>query len=200
MTDSPRRDPDGNTYIVRGYTDEMAGSIIPPEMVVGAANGRWWDGDDPPASIKILSTARCPTYGLCDMCLGSGPSGMHCQECRKPDRYYNFVFGSRQKIIDATWISRFFETTHMEARADRTWCWKKEPCTTFSNTFAEIKIGLKYSETRHPGTNEERRQLRLRDLTLFSNGLAYSSPGPWDVLDREVRLLDPFSANLYLGN
>lgn len=88
----------------------------------------------------------------------------------------------------------------MDVRADRTWCWQREPYSNdFQNRYAS-KIAEKYSEARHPGTEVERLYLQIRDLDLFGEGLCEEGPGRWDVNDRQLTIMDPFSPDLYLGN
>jgi hypothetical protein len=67
--------------------------------------------------------AACPTYGVCYWCFGSGPTNMHCQMCKHRDRTYKILLSAKQRIIDAEWVSSFFGTTHMIAKADRTQNW-----------------------------------------------------------------------------
>ena len=67
-------------YMVVGYTEAMGHGVIPDEFVVKPINGVYWTDADPP--MKMLSRDRCPTYGTCSSCCGSGPVGMYCQICR----------------------------------------------------------------------------------------------------------------------
>jgi hypothetical protein len=48
-------------YIVREYREEMGGMKIPDEMVVRAANGRWFTNEEI-QDFKSKSMDRCPTY------------------------------------------------------------------------------------------------------------------------------------------
>jgi hypothetical protein len=97
----------GNLYIMKGYKNEMQGTKIPDNMVIRAANGRWFTEEEV-QNFKTKSTDRCPTYGLCEQCLGSGPTGMHCQVCKKPNDYYRcpYMGTFEKKWLDAEWISR----------------------------------------------------------------------------------------------
>ena len=71
--------PDGkNYYIVVKFTKEMAGKPIRNDCVARPRNHKWCRklvGDE---NIRARSSARCPTYGTCEYCLGSGPVGMNC--------------------------------------------------------------------------------------------------------------------------
>jgi hypothetical protein len=51
-------------YIMREYREEMAG-MIPDEMVMRAANGRWFTNEEI-QDFKSKSTPRCPTHGVCE--------------------------------------------------------------------------------------------------------------------------------------
>jgi hypothetical protein len=66
------RNSKGHVYIVREYKEEMAGTMIPVEMVVKATNGRWFTKEEV-QNFKLKSTPQCPTYSVCDLCFGSGP-------------------------------------------------------------------------------------------------------------------------------
>jgi hypothetical protein len=89
---------EGRMYIMRGYTDNMKGKKIPDNMVVKPFTSI--DGED----WAMKSTDRCPRYAVCKACASSGPAGMH----------------GEKKWIDAEWISRMCEMTHLEAGAHRT--------------------------------------------------------------------------------
>jgi hypothetical protein len=62
------RNSDGHMYIVRAFKEEMRGKKIPDDMVVKAANGRWFTEQEK-NDFMMKSTPRCPTYGVCSVCL-----------------------------------------------------------------------------------------------------------------------------------
>jgi hypothetical protein len=115
---------DRHMYIVREFKEEMRGKKIPDDMVVRAKNGRWFTQNEVD-NFVMKSTPRCPTYSVCQHCFSSGPVHMLCQICKtKGHRYFiprmNGVCG---KFLDAEWISRFFGTSHLDVRADKTPNW-----------------------------------------------------------------------------
>jgi hypothetical protein len=73
------RNSDGHMYIVREFKEEMRGKKIPDDMVVSAENGRWFTKNKV-ENFVMKSTPRCPTYGICPHCFGSGPVHMLCQK------------------------------------------------------------------------------------------------------------------------
>jgi hypothetical protein len=109
---------EGRMYIMRGYTDNMKGKKIPDNMVVKPFTSI--DGED----WAMKSTDRCPRYAVCKACASSGPAGMHCQLCKEKEQYYKCPWigemHGEKKWIDAEWISRMCEMTHLEAGAHRT--------------------------------------------------------------------------------
>jgi hypothetical protein len=50
---------------------------------------------------------------------------MHCQVCKQKDCTYKILLTNDEKrvIINAEWVSRFFGTTHLVAKADRMHNW-----------------------------------------------------------------------------
>jgi hypothetical protein len=60
------------------------------------------------------------TYGVCYWCFRSGPTNMHCQVCQNENRTYKISLTADRVTIDAEWVLRFFRTTHLIAKADRT--------------------------------------------------------------------------------
>jgi hypothetical protein len=117
------KNEEGKMYIMRGYTDDMKGTKIPDNMVVKPMNGRYITERDASKDWPMKSTDRCPTYGLCKECPSSGPAGMHCQLCKDKQVYYKCPWlggmSEPRKWIDAEWISRMVEMTHVGAGADR---------------------------------------------------------------------------------
>jgi hypothetical protein len=77
-----KRDNKGHLYMVAEYDDQMEGKVIPDNQVVRANNGRWFTPNKV-ENFELKSTPRCPTYGVCDHCFGSGPVHMLCQKCKK---------------------------------------------------------------------------------------------------------------------
>jgi hypothetical protein len=50
---------------------------------------------------------------------------MHCQVCKDSNHTYKILLSNKVNwtIIDAEWVSRFFGTTHLVAKADRKQNW-----------------------------------------------------------------------------
>jgi hypothetical protein len=111
-----------NKYIVRGYKDNMAGMGIPYRRKVHSEHGRLYQAREELAFIQD-STAACPMYGVSYECFSSGPTNMHCQVCRKGEHTYKTLLTEDWTIIDAEWVSRFFGTMHLIAKADRAHNW-----------------------------------------------------------------------------
>ncbi len=111
--------PDGvSKYIVREYTDDMEGRDIPEKLAVRSRNGRLFSEDE---ALRFWekSTAICPTYGVCLWCFGSGPTNMYCQVCKNEEYVYKILLTGDRVVIDSEYVSRFFGTTHVIAKADR---------------------------------------------------------------------------------
>jgi hypothetical protein len=70
---------------------------------------------------------RCPTYGVCQVCCGSGPTGRRCIICGVNNVLYVCMLiilkdhkGEKiTRMIDAQWRLLIFEATHLEAQANR---------------------------------------------------------------------------------
>jgi hypothetical protein len=184
--------PNGEEYIVRAYTDDLSGLVIPDEFVVKASNGRFWliIVDD----IALKCTNHLPTYGLCFDCFGSGPTGLHCQACRNPNRIYNVVL-YEEKIVEATWLSRLFETTHNQAMADRTWNRIRAPIFELQIRHIMRKLEFKYLD------KEDSMALIREDLNHFQYGVVARGPGTWDCLNRRgnVIYISEKKENIYSG-
>jgi hypothetical protein len=93
-------------YIMSGYVEEMAGTKIPDGQLVKPKKGRFitkYGGEN----WTCKSMDRCLKYGICQTCLGSRPSGMHCQICRMKNKYYECPWTGNlctpMKWIDAEW-------------------------------------------------------------------------------------------------
>jgi hypothetical protein len=61
---------------MRGYIEGLAGTKIPDDRLVKPKNRRYITKHNGP-DWTCKSMDRCPTYGLCKACMGSGPSGRH---------------------------------------------------------------------------------------------------------------------------
>jgi len=176
--------PNGEMYLIRGFTDDMKGIKIPDELVIRAQNSRYWDRRNEEEMKQLKkSTGRCPTYGNCNRCSGSGLVGMYCQVCKDPNYGYNVMFYDGQRyIIDAEWFSRFMGATHMEAFADRrtndTLRGRSTASTSLSDVQLSLRLERKYNE------------MIRRDKRLFRDGIENDTNGDWDKVENEVHILD----------
>jgi hypothetical protein len=83
--------PDGvSKYIIRKYTDNMAGTNISYECAVSLRNRRLFSEEEVFDFWK-KSTAACPTYEVCYWCFGSGPTNMYCHVCQDENRTYKIL-------------------------------------------------------------------------------------------------------------
>jgi hypothetical protein len=202
-------------YILKGYKDEMKGTKIPDDMAVRAANGRWFTGEEV-NDFKNKSMDRCPTYGLCNGCSGSGPSGMHCQVCMMSNNHYLCPYMGRfeKKWLDVEWLSCMMRTIHIEAKADmvqtypamnmpaRFWT---EDCVRFAvkNAYAEKLIREDHVAfyKRKPHLNDMVRADVDRDMELFRKGIqTEEGKGDFDFADREVVAVQPWRKSQRMNN
>jgi hypothetical protein len=99
----------------------------PTTWLVIRPMNRWCYRKLDPVHWEENSIDRCPTHGVCRVCCGSGPTGRRCLICcnnhviyicmsiiLKDDRGEEIT-----RIVDAQWILRIFEATHIDARANR---------------------------------------------------------------------------------
>jgi hypothetical protein len=185
-------------YIITRYTNKMQGKDIPWEWVVRSENGRYFYKDEV-IRFREKSTASCPTYGLCSWCFGSGPTGMHCQKCRKNDKFYKMVQKRRdKKLLDAGWISRYFGTAHLVAKADRTYDGSAIPIEViglddvyeFINERWEnraLMTGFIHEGRRIENMTEDHERAKVH---LFDDGSSVEVHGQWDIdMDRTILIV-----------
>jgi hypothetical protein len=113
-----KRDSKGHLYIVVEYDDKMEGKVIPDNQVVRANNRRWFTPNEV-VNFELKSTPRCPTYGGCSQCFGSGPVHMLCQKCKRKDQQY-IIAKKNGKILDPEWVLQLFRASHLDVKADKT--------------------------------------------------------------------------------
>jgi hypothetical protein len=182
----------GREYIATAFTEDMVGLVIPDQWVVKPSNGRFWD--DTRENFEKCTNGD-PTYGLCRKCFGSGPVALHCQKCRVPGRYYCTLMCDVIKAVDTTWVSRLFETSHVDAMADRIWNGRYGPY--FSCDMRDIEVFLNNKYLNH----EDRERLIREDKEHFRRGISFKKGvGAWDCLDRRanVTYIHP-TRNVYTG-
>jgi hypothetical protein len=190
------RNSDGHAYIVKGFKDEMKGKKIPDDMVVRPENGRWFTENEV-NDFVMKSSPRCPTYGVCSFCFGSGPVHMLCQKCRNKDEMY-LIPKRNGKFLDAEWISRFFGTSHLDVRADRTQNWGTQKIWVMSETQLQIYMMYRWP----PGVQFREKQPKVwyKYLEIIDEGIRRDNAGPWDAWDNPVEILRWDDPNMYYGD
>jgi hypothetical protein len=118
--------PPRPNFILVDCNVSMGDEVIPDNKVIRPII-RQCDTKLDPVYWGENSIDRCPTYGVCQVCCSSGPTGRHCHICLNKDVIY--VCMSRilktdrgeeiTRMVDAQWISRIFEATHTDTRVDR---------------------------------------------------------------------------------
>jgi hypothetical protein len=108
------------------YDKSMGDEVIPGNKVIRPKNCRCYTILDPVYWGENRKD-RCPAYRVCRVCCSSGPTGRHCHIC--VNKYMIYVCMSKilkydrgeeiTRMVDAQWISRIFEATHIDAQADR---------------------------------------------------------------------------------
>ena len=100
-------------YIVVNYTPDQAGQIIQDRDMVRPSNHRWcMAGGIDTGTWHLRSTARCPTYGSCTVCLKAGPVGLPCNECDPESRKAGYVVLAvdREKHYDVPGMARILDS------------------------------------------------------------------------------------------
>jgi hypothetical protein len=154
-------------YIIRKYTDDMAGTNISDKCEVRLRNWRLFSEEEV-FDFWRKSTAACPMYGVCYWCFGSGPTNMYRQVCQDENRTYKILLTADQVTIDAEWVSRFFRMTHLIAKADRTQNWLSAEQQLVA--MDDIKA---FVNERWNGGNENV-MLKIGTWELFQEGLTWN--------------------------
>jgi hypothetical protein len=180
-------------YIVREYRDEMAGTKIPDKMVVRAANGRWLPNEEV-QDFEKKSTPRCPTYGVCESCYGSGPMHMLCQKCRNKDEIYMIVMRNG-KFLDAEWILRLFGTSHLDVRADRTQNWPRQ--IIWKMTMTQLQCYMSFRWPAGKLLSKENPKFWSQYLAILDEGISATTARLWDAIEHPVEILRWDDPNTY---
>jgi hypothetical protein len=104
------------------YDKSMGDVVIPDNKVIRPMNC-WCYTKLDPVHWGENSIDGCPTYGVCGVCFSSGPTGRRCLICCNNDVIYvcmSIILKDDRgeeitRMIDAQWILRTFEATHMDA-------------------------------------------------------------------------------------
>jgi hypothetical protein len=67
-------------YILMDYNESMFETVIPDNKVIRPINC-WCYTNLNPMDWGENSIDRCPTYGVCQVCCSSGPTGRRCIKC-----------------------------------------------------------------------------------------------------------------------
>jgi hypothetical protein len=113
-------------YILMDYYENMLETVIPDNKVIRPIN-RWCYTNLDPMDCGENSIDRCPTYGVCRVCCSCGSTGRRCVKCGVQNVIYVCIWivlkdnkGEEiTRMIDARWISRIFEATHLDTQADK---------------------------------------------------------------------------------
>jgi hypothetical protein len=116
----------GQTYLVRNYTEDQAGKEI-RQADVARPNNHRSSGPHTNDDYGWKNTDHSPTYGACFKCWSSGPVGKECSRCER-ERMFFLVVRCGDKIIDAEYLSAMLGADHEVARADRVRTWSVTPC------------------------------------------------------------------------
>jgi hypothetical protein len=76
--------------ILMDYNKRMGDVVIPDNKVIRLMNC-WCYMNPDRVHWEENSIDRCPTYGVCQVCCGSGPTGGHCVICGVNDVLYVYV-------------------------------------------------------------------------------------------------------------
>jgi hypothetical protein len=113
-------------YILMDYNKSMFETVIPDNKVIRPIN-RWCYMNLDPVDWGENSIDRCLTYGVCQVCCSSGPTGRRCVKCEAHNVIYLCILivlkdNKGEEItgmIDVQWILRIFEATHLNAQVGR---------------------------------------------------------------------------------
>jgi hypothetical protein len=113
-------------YILMDYIKGMEEKVIPDNKVIRLMNCQCYTNLDP-VHWGENSIDRCLPYGVCQVCCGSRPTGRRCIKHEVNNVIYVCMLIALKdnkgeeitRLIDAQWILRIFEATHLDAQANR---------------------------------------------------------------------------------
>jgi hypothetical protein len=114
---------------------------------------------------------------------------------------------ARQKLLDATWISRYFGTTHLVAKADRTYDGSAIPIEVIGldNVYEFINerwenrgLMMGFFDDRRPNKDMTEAHARAK-VHLFDDGLRVEVKGQWDI-GMSITILAVKQEDLYDGS
>jgi hypothetical protein len=81
-------------YILMNCDKSMGDEVIPDDKVIRPMN-RWCYTKLNPVHWGENSIYRCPTFGVCQVCCGSGPTGRHYHICE--NKYVIYVDNTKKQ-------------------------------------------------------------------------------------------------------
>jgi hypothetical protein len=166
-----------------GLQQEYGGIVIPDNKVIRPMN-RWCYTNFGPVHWGENSIDRCPTYGVCQVCCGSGPTGRCCVVCGVNHVLYVCMLiilkdnkGEKiTRMIDAQWILRIFEATHLKAQANRVKMTPSvDPCGYATMGWVKNRMTEKYQAMKANGnmiaTDNEIKSRAVRTARMIQRGL-----------------------------
>ena len=129
-------------YEQKGYKDED--DDILDEDVVRPENHKWVDKNEDENRYKEKSTMRCPTYGTCEECWRSGPTGKACMDCGQRSHYMMTQY--RGTIIDSQTLAEYLGKGHEVAKANRTHRYLRTPMQRIGDDRIKIAIQMNHRD------------------------------------------------------
>jgi hypothetical protein len=170
-------------YILMDCDKSMFETVIPGNKVIRPIN-HWCFTNLDPVDRGENSIDRCPTFGVCQVCCSSGPTGRRCIKCDVHNLIYvciSIVLKDNKgeeitRMIDAQWILRIFEATHLDAQADRVQVTPTvDPWGCATIEWIKNRLTEKYQDMRANGkimaTDDEIKSRALRTARLIRRGL-----------------------------
>jgi hypothetical protein len=122
---------------------------------------------------------------------------MLCQKCRKKDEVYMIV-KRNGKFLDAEWISRFFGTSHLDVRADRTQNWPRQ--IIWEMTVVQLQCHMSFRWPEGKLLYKENPKYWSQYLEILDEGISATTAGPWDAIENPVKILRWDDPNVYYGD
>jgi hypothetical protein len=171
-------------YILMDCNKSMFETVIPDNKVIRPINC-WCYTNLDPVDWGENSIDRFPTYGVCQVCCSSGPTGRRCVKCGTHNMIYVCILivlkdnkGEEiTRMIDAQWISRIFEATHLDAQADRVHVTPTiDPWGCATMGWIKNRLTKKYQDMRENGTmmatdDDEIKSKAVQTTRLIQRGL-----------------------------
>jgi hypothetical protein len=92
---------------------------------------------------------------------------MHCQVCKENEHTYKMLLNGDRTIINAEWVSRFFGTTHLVAKADRTQNWSEPQQQMVAIDDVKIFVHERWRDSDEPAN------FRIGSWELFWDGMTW---------------------------